>query len=59
MDKMPKLKHFEMYCFSQDIDESFYKKLNEKIMPLNLEFIKIEIVKDLFRGEKFLINSNK
>ena len=59
MDKMPKLKHFEMYCFSQDIDESFYKKLNKKIMSLNLEFIKIEIVKDLFGGEKFLINSNK
>ena len=59
MDKMPKLKHFEMYCFSQDIDESFYKKLNKKIMSLNLEFIKIEIVKDLFGGKKFLINSNK
>ena len=59
MDKMPKLKNFEMYCFSQDIDESFYKKLNKKIMSLNLEFIKIEIVKDLFGGEKFLINSNK
>ena len=59
MDKMPKLKYFEMYCFSEDIDESFYKKLNKKIMSLNLEFIKIEIVKDLFGGKKFLINSNK
>ena len=59
IDKMPKLKHFEMYCFSEDIDKSFYNKLKKKIMSLNLEFIKIEIVKDLFRGEKFLINSNK
>jgi len=59
MDKMPKLKHFEMYCFSEDIDKNFYNKLKKKIMSLNLEFIKIEIVKDLFRGEKFLINSNK
>ena len=59
IDKMPKLKHFEMYCFSEDIDKSFYNKLKKKIMSLNLEFIKIEIDKDLFKGEKFLINSNK
>ena len=52
---MPKLKHFEIYCFSKDIDESFYNKLNKKIMSLNLEFIKIEIIKDLFRHKKFLI----
>ena len=55
LDKMPKLKHFEIYCFSKDIDESFYNKLNKKIMSLNLEFIKIEIIKDLFRHKKFLI----
>ena len=59
MDKMPKLKHFEIYCFSKDIAESFYNKLNKKIMSLYLEFIKIEIVKDLFGCEKFLINLNK
>ena len=59
IDKMPKLKYFEMYCFSKDIDESFYNKLNKKIMSLNLEFIKIEIVKDLFGRKKYVINSNK
>ena len=48
LDNMPNLKIFELNCYSDEINKNYHYQLDKKIMSMNLDIIRIEIIKNLF-----------
>ena len=44
---MPNLKEFSLICLSKDINIRFYKKLIKKLLSLKLDYIFLNIIKDI------------